>query len=125
MRDPPAEPRAVDRYDSVGSKRSDRCYSFAHSPQDKRRPRKHFGYSHDRKIAERNEALETLILHALAANTGDPEVSAGALPKRRDQLTTERVAGGFAGDKKDEERSVFSHAGGGRPRTFPRGRRDG
>jgi hypothetical protein len=109
VRDPPTEPRAVDRHDGVGAKRSDRRHGFAHSPQDKGRPRQYFSDSHDRELIERNKTIETLILHALAANTGDPEVSASALPQRRDQLTPERVAGRFTGYKENEERFRRTH----------------
>src|SRR5271163_3341393 len=109
VRDPPTESRAVDRHDGVGTKRSDRRHGFAHPPQDEGRPRQHFSYSHDCEISERNETIEPLVLHALAANTGDPEVSAGALPQRGDQLTPERVAGWFTGNKEDEERFRRTH----------------
>ena len=51
---------------------------------------------------ERDEALQTLLPHALAADPGDPQPPAGALPQRRDQRAAERVARGLSGDDEDE-----------------------
>src|SRR5271156_5014035 len=72
VRSPPAEPRAVDRHDGVRTQRADRRYRLPHTAQDDGGARQYLGHSHDRQIAERDEALEPLLPHALAANPGDP-----------------------------------------------------
>ncbi len=114
LRDAPAEPRAVDRHHRVGPLRADRRYRFAHPAQDRRRPRQHLGDPDHRELVERHQAGEALLAHALAADPGDPQTAAGALPQCRDQPGAQRVARRLAGDNEDERRGS-AHAGHLRP----------
>ena len=109
VRHPPAEPGAVDRHDGIGAQSTDRCDRLAHAAQDDRSARQYLGYSHDRQIAERDEALEPLLTHALTPDPGDPQTPAGALPQRRNQRTAERIPRRLSGNKENERRVASSH----------------
>ncbi len=109
VRHPPAEPRAVDRHDGIGAQLADRRHRLAHATKDKRRARQYFGDAHDRQVAERARGCEPLFPHALAANPGDPQPSAGALPQCRNQRAAERIPRRLSGDDEDEGRVARSH----------------
>jgi hypothetical protein len=105
----PAEARAIDRHHRVGSKSSDGHYGFAHASENQRRSRQHFGDTGNSQIAQWHQTFEPFFPHALAANSGDPEVSACALPQSRNQSAAQRVTGRFAGNEENEWRSTFDH----------------
>jgi hypothetical protein len=100
--DAPTEPRAVDGDDGIGPQLADSRDRLANPSQDNRRSRQYFGYTPDGKLVERREADETLLLHALATDPGDPEIPFGTLLQCCDQRATKHVARGFTGDKENE-----------------------
>ncbi len=102
LRDPPAEPGAVDRHHRVGFQRAHRRHGFAHPAQDQGGPRQHLGDPDHREVGERHQTVDALLAHALAADPGDPHPAAGALTQPGDQAGAERVARGLAGDDEDE-----------------------
>jgi len=77
--DAPTEPRAVDRDDGIGPQLADSRNRLANPSQDNRRSRQYFGYSPDGELVKRREADETSLLHVLATDPGDPEITSGTL----------------------------------------------
>ena len=104
LRNPPAEPGAVDRHHRIGPLRADRGDRFAYPAQDRKCLRQHLGHPDHRELVERHQAGKALLAHALAADPGDPQIAAGALSQCRDQPGAQRVARGLAGDNEDERR---------------------
>jgi hypothetical protein len=102
MSDAPTEPRAVDRHHGIGLQLTDSRDRLANPSEDNRRSRQYFGYTPDGEIVERRQADETPLLHALAADPGDPEITSGTLPQCCDQCATKRVAGWFTRDKENK-----------------------
>src|SRR5260370_3531122 len=109
VRHPPAEPRAVDRHDGIGALCADRCHRLAHAAQDDRGARQYLGHAHDRQIAERDEALQPLLPHALASDPGDSKPPVGALPQRRNQRAAQCIPRRLPGNKEDEGRVARCH----------------
>ncbi len=109
VRHPPTKPRAVDRHDGVRTQFADRGYGLADTAQDYRGARQDFCHSHDSQIAERDEAIEALLSHALAADPGDPQPAAGALLQRRNQRAAEGVPRWLSGNNENERRFVRGH----------------
>jgi hypothetical protein len=85
VRDTPTEARAIYRNDGVGPQLANRGDRLSHPSQNIRRSRQNFRHACNGEVAERGEADETAFSHLLAAYSGDPEVSAGALLQCRDQ----------------------------------------
>jgi hypothetical protein len=102
MGDAPSKPRAVDRHDGIRPQFADNRDRLANPSQDNRRSRQYFGYTPDGEVIERRKADETSLLHALATNPGDPDITSGTLLQCCDQCATKRVARGFTGDKENE-----------------------
>src|SRR5262249_51157742 len=90
---------------------------LAHPRQYNRRSRQYLGYTPDGELAERHEANETVLLHALATDPGDPQVVSGTLLQCCDQRAAQCVTRGFTGDKKNEYRSFCSSHEGWTPTT--------
>src|SRR4029077_14573035 len=78
---------------------------FAHAPQNNRRPRQDFGHTRHGNVAQRDEADETLLLHAFAADPGDTETAPGTPAQRSDQGAAKHITGGFSSNQKNESRS--------------------
>jgi hypothetical protein len=100
--DAPIEPRAVDGHDGIGPQLADSRDRLVNPPQDNRHSRQYFGHTPDGKIPEGRKADETSLMHALATDSGDPEITFGTLLQCCDQCTAKRVAGGFPSDKENE-----------------------
>jgi len=101
----PAESRAVDRHDGVRPERPDCRYGFAHTPQNNRRPWQDFGHTRHSNVAQRDEAGETLLLHALPADSGDSETAPRTPGQCSDQSAAKGIAGRFSSNQENERRS--------------------
>src|SRR6202040_3659572 len=74
--------------------------------QDAARTRQHLGDPHDGELAQWHQAMEPLLRHALAADSGKAQALSAALAKRRHQATAQGIARRFARNDIDERRAA-------------------
>ena len=73
-------------------------------------PRQNRENSHHRDIGDREEALQALGFHRLAADAEESDIAVRRFAQRADQLEAELVARMFANDESDPQRTRSSAA---------------
>ena len=71
-----------------------------------RQARDHRQEAHDRDVADREQALQALGLHRLAADAEEVDARGIGLAQRPHQLEAELVAGMLARDERDAQRTA-------------------
>ena len=96
----------IDGHDRVGRQTADGRSRLGHSAHDADRPRQHLDKPHDGEFLHREQALETLRGHRLAAHPRQSDPMARRLAQRHDQPPADLVPGRFPGDEEDRRRCV-------------------